>query len=95
MPPLVPLQRGAYSGTVVFFGVPHVGMYQVTLSEIADIDVFENGTRMKPLATSLAPNCPDARMSARYDLATGDLVLVEVINSLKPTIKVAFDEAEP
>jgi hypothetical protein len=93
LPPPVALQKGAYSGSVVFFGVPHVGMYQVTLSEIADIDVFENGMRLKALATSQAPECPDARMSVRFDLAAGDLVLVEVINAHKPSIKVAFDEA--
>ena len=94
LPPPVALQRGAYSGSVVFFGVPRVGVYQVTLSEIADIDVFENGMRLKALATSQAPDCPDARMSVRFDLATGDLVLVEVINAHKTSIKVAFDEAD-
>ena len=94
LPPPVALQAGAYSGSVVFFGVPHVGLYQVTLSEIADIDVFENGVRLKALAASQAPDCPDARMSVRFDLATGDLVLVEVINAHKPSIKVAFDEAD-
>ena len=88
------LKAGAYGGSVVFFGVPHPGVYQVTLSETADIDVFENGTRLTAQATSRAPDCPDARLSARFDLAPGDLVLVEVINAPQTTIKIAFAEAE-
>jgi len=33
--------------------------------------------------------------SVRYDLAPGDLVLVQVTNASTSSIKVAFEEAEP
>jgi hypothetical protein len=56
--------------------------------------VFENGMRIKPTATASAPKCEDARVSARFDLGTGDLVLVQVSDVASSSIKVAFANAE-
>ena len=92
--PEVALDKQRFSGAVTFLGVPHPGLYQVTLSEPAEIEVFENGVRLKPEASAQARNCPGVAQSTRYQLAPGDLVLVEIINAPQPTIKVAFDQAE-
>jgi hypothetical protein len=94
MRPAVAPDKQRFSGAVTFFGVPRPGLYQVTLSEPAEVEVFENGMRLKPLDSARAQNCPGVAQSARYQLAPGDLVLVEVINAPQPTIKVAFDQAE-
>ena len=64
------------------------------LSEPAEVEGFENGMRLKPLDSARAQNCPGVAQSAHYQLAPGDLVLVEVINAPQSTIKVAFDQAE-
>jgi hypothetical protein len=93
LPPLRPPKADSYSGEVTFFGVPKPGPYRVTLSEDASIDVFENGARLKPTASARMENCSGVASTARFDLAPGDLVLVEVTGAKHDTIKVAFDGA--
>jgi hypothetical protein len=78
---------------MAFFGVPHPGLYQVTISRNAAIDVFENGMRLAPVASSEAKDCQGVRKSERFALAPGDLVLVQVSGVLTSSIKVAFEEA--
>ena len=86
--------RSGYGGVAVFLGVPKPAVYQVTVSEQAAIDVFENGARLKPIASTGAPGCAGVRRSARYRLAPGDLVLVEVSGAADPSIKLAFAAAQ-
>jgi hypothetical protein len=93
LPPERPPRRDSYSGDIAFFGVPHPGLYQVTISGNAAIDVFENGVRLAPVASSEAEDCRDVRKSERFALAPGDLVLVQVSGAPAPSIKVAFEEA--
>ena len=83
----------SYSGDVTFRGVPRPGTYQVTVSDEAWIDVFQNGARMKSTAFTGAKDCPGVRKSVRFELAPGDLVLVQISNAAKDEIKVAFDLA--
>jgi hypothetical protein len=94
LPPAKPARPGTYAGEVAFFGVPRPGVYQVTLSQQADVDVFENGMRIAPSAMASAPDCADARVSARYALNTGDLVLVQISNASAASIKIAFALAQ-
>jgi hypothetical protein len=94
LPPAIAPEAGSYAGEVTFFGVPKPGLYEVTLSEASHIDVFENGMRIKPAAMSSAPHCADVRVSARYDLGEGDLVLVQVTDVASKSIKVAFAAAD-
>ena len=70
------------------------GFYQVTLSDEATIDVFENGARLKATGFTSAKHCPGVFESMRFELAPGDLVLVEVTNASRSSIKVAFALAE-
>ena len=92
LPPLQPPRPDSYSGEITFFGVPRPGLYQVTLSDNADVSVFENGTRLQFTGTTRAPDCPGLRTSVRFKLAPGDLVLVQVTNASSPTIKAALAE---
>lgn len=93
LPPETRAKPHSFSGEVTFFGVPRPGQYQVTLSSAASIEVFENGTRLKPTGQTSAGNCPGVRESVRFDLAPGDLVLVEIMNASTNSIKVAFAQA--
>ncbi len=93
LPPQKSPRPGGYSGEVTFFGVPRPGLYQVTISRNASIDVFENGARLAAVATSEAPNCRDVRRSERFALAPGDLVLVQISGARTPSMKVAFAQA--
>ena len=56
----------SYSGDVTFFGVPHPGVYQVTISGDAAIDLFENGMRFRQVAATEATDCRGVRKSERY-----------------------------
>ena len=82
-----------YGGEVTFFGVPRPATYQVTLSDEAWIDVFENGVRLKPTSSTGAKDCAGVRRSVRFQLAPGDLVLIQLSGARKDSIKVAFAEA--
>jgi hypothetical protein len=93
LPPEKAPQPDSYSGAVTFRGVPHTGLYQVTVSRNADIEVFENGMRIAAAAVSVARDCDGIRRSERFVLAPGDLVLVQVSGAARPSIKVAFEEA--
>lgn len=83
----------SFSGEVTFFGVPRPATYQVTLSDEAWIDVFENGVRLKPTSATGAKTCAGVRKSVRFRLAPGDLVLIQLSDATKDSIKVAFAEA--
>ena len=65
LPPATKPRQNSYSGDITFFGVPHPGVYQVTTSRDASIDVFENGMRLKPVASSEAKDCHGVRRSER------------------------------
>ncbi len=93
MPPERLPNPGGYSGEVTFFGVPRPATYQVTLSNEAWIEVFENGVRLRPIASTDAKGCSGVRKSVRFALAPGDLVLVQLSDAAKDSIKVAFAEA--
>ncbi len=93
LPPQKTPRHGSYSGDVTFFGVPRVGLYQVTISRNAEIDVFENGAPLSAVASSQATSCRGVRRSERYALAPGDLILVQISDARRPSIKVAFAQA--
>jgi hypothetical protein len=94
LPPMKAPDPDSYSGEVTFFGVPRPGVYQVTISQDAAVDVFENGRRLVALAMSEAKGCEGVRKSERFALAPGDLVLIQVSGATEPLIKVAFAEAD-
>jgi hypothetical protein len=83
----------SYSGEVTFFGVPHPGIYQVTVSRDAWIEMFENGRRLPFVGASEAKDCDGVRKSERFALAPGDLVLVQISGASQPSIEVAFEKA--
>lgn len=93
LPPLRAPKADSFSGVVTFFGVPKPGAYQVTVSQKASVDVFENGERLKAIGRVIGRDCPGIGESVRYELAPGDLVLVEVTGAPIRSIKVAFAEA--
>jgi hypothetical protein len=83
----------SFSGDIVIFGIPMPGLYQITLSDEAWIDVFENGVRLKPAAFTGQDDCPGVRKSVRFDLAPGAPVTIQISNSAKDVIKLAIAPA--
>lgn len=83
----------SFSGNFVIFGVAAPGLYQITLSEDASVDVFENGVRLKSTAFAGDKDCPGLRKSVRFDLTPGAPITVQISNSPKDQIKVAIAPA--
>jgi hypothetical protein len=93
LPPERQPKAGTYSGDITIRGVEPPGIYQVTLSDEAWVDVFENGVRLKSMAFTGAKDCPNVRKSVRFDLAPGAPVTIQISNSPKDSIKVALAPA--
>src|SRR5579883_1218236 len=83
----------SFSGNFVIFGVAAPGLYQITLSEDAWIDVFENGVRLKSTAFAGDKDCPGLRKSVRFELTPGAPITIQISNSPKDQIKVAIAPA--
>jgi len=83
----------SYSGNFVIFGVAAPGLYQITLSEDASVDVFENGVRLKSTAFTGDKDCPGLRKSVRFELTPGAPITIQISNSPKDQIKVAIAPA--
>ena len=70
------------------------GLYTVTISDYAWIDVVQNDAYLKPKGFSGVTGCDGARKSVRFDLAAG-LVTIQFSGVAKDAISVAFMPATP
>lgn len=93
LPPERPVKPDSFSGNIVIFGVMNPGVYQVTLSDEAWIDVFENGFRLKSTAFTGEKDCPGVRKSVRFELTPGAPITIQISNAPKNEIKLAIAPA--
>jgi hypothetical protein len=93
LPPERPPKPDSYSGNIVIFGVMKPGVYQVTLSDEAWIDLFQNGFRLKSIAFTGQKDCPDVRKSVRFELTPGAQITIQVSNAPKDQVKFAIAPA--
>lgn len=94
MPPERRSRSGnGYGGAVSFGAVPRAGLYQITLSEDALLDVIQSGKYLRKAASHMRRDCPSIRRSIRVTLGAGPLVLqfggVEM-----PTVTIAVAPVE-
>ena len=64
-----------HGGLVRFPGLPKSGIYQITLSDDAWIDVIQNGRYARSVGSTGRSDCPGVRKSVRLDLGEEPLVL--------------------
>ena len=83
---------GTYGG-VLKSEIGKAGLYQVTLSDEAWVDVVQNGARVKSSGFSGQKACPGVRKSVRFDLAAGPASL-QISNAQSPKINLAIAPAE-
>ena len=69
------------------------GLYQVTLSDDAWIDVLQRQARLKSVAFTGQRDCPGARKSVRFSLKAGGLT-IQISNAPAATINVAIAPAQ-
>ena len=74
-----PPERGPKDGTLAGFAsfktAPKTGLYTISLSAGAWIDVVQDGHFLKPRAFSGATDCEGIRKTMKYELAASPFVL--------------------
>ena len=68
------------------------GIYQITLSEEAWIDVAQGGALVKSSDFSGAKDCPGMRKSVRFPLSAG-AATVEISNASGASVKMVIEPA--
>jgi len=81
-----------YDGLVNLVDVPD-GVYQITLSDEAWIDVAQNGALVKSQDFSGRKDCPGIRKSVRFDLKAGPAI-VEISDAPRSNIRLAIAPAQ-
>ena len=80
------------SAAVVSLPRLEAGLYQITLSDEAWIDVAQSGALVKSSAFSGNKDCPGVRKSVRFPLAAG-ATTVEISNASGAAIKLVIEPA--
>ena len=88
-----PKSPDSSGGVISFANVPKAGLYQITLSAEAWIDVIQDGQAIKSTAFSGKRGCPHVRKSVRFELKPGALI-IQVSGAAEKTVKLAVLPAE-
>ncbi|MGO9545956.1 MAG: hypothetical protein ACLPPF_14345 [Rhodomicrobium sp.] len=89
MPPgRQPKTADSYGGVVSIASLPNAGIYQVTASAEAWIDVIQNGKAAASVAHTGKRDCADIRKSVRFELQRGPITL-QVSGAAASSIKLA------
>ena len=75
MPPERAPKEGTFAGFASFKDPPKAGIYTISLSSGAWIDVIQGGHFLKPRAFSGATDCEGIRKTMKYELAPSPFVL--------------------
>jgi hypothetical protein len=93
VPPERAPKPGAFGGVLKIASLTKPGVYDITLSDEAWIDVVQNGASVKSSDFSGQKNCPGVRKSVRFDLAAGPAT-VQISNAATASIQVAIAPAQ-
>jgi hypothetical protein len=88
-----PKNENSFGGVLTFASPAKPGVYQVTLSSEAWIDVIQNGKSVKSTAHSGKRDCPSVRKSVRFELQAAP-VTVQLSDVSSDTINIAILSAE-
>lgn len=83
----------SFAGWFTIASLPKEGLYQVTLSQHAWIDLIQNGELIPNAGFTGDPSCGVVRKSVRYRAGQGP-VTVQISGAPNETIKVVVREAE-
>ena len=92
-PPERAPKDGTFAGFTSFTTAPKAGLYTISLSAGAWIDVMQDGHFLKPEAFSGATDCDGIRKTMKYELSASPFVL-QVSGSKEDAISVAILPAE-
>lgn len=75
MPPERAPRDGSFAGLTRIAGAPKAGVYTISLSAAAWIDVVQDGKILKPAGFSGATDCDGIRKTMKYELGSKPFVL--------------------
>jgi len=91
-PPERAPKAGSFGAALGLAEVDKPGLYQITLSDEAWLDVVQAGAEVKSSAFSGQKDCPGVRKSVRFDLAAGPATL-QISNAAGAALNVALEPA--
>jgi hypothetical protein len=92
-PPERAPKDGTFAGFASFKAAPKAGLYTISLSAGAWVDVVQDGHFLKPVANSGAKNCDGIRKVLKYELPASPFVL-QVSGTTEKAISIAVLPAE-
>ena len=92
-PPERAPKDGTMAGFANFKGAPKAGLYTISLSAGAWVDVVQDGHFLKPKAFSGATDCDGIRKTMKYELAAQPFVL-QVSGAKEGAISIAILPSE-
>jgi hypothetical protein len=92
-PPERAPKEGTFAGFTSFKTTPKAGLYTVSLSAGAWVDVAQDGHFLKPKAFSGATDCDGIRKTIKYELAASPFVL-QVSGAKEDSISIAILPSE-
>jgi hypothetical protein len=92
-PPERAPKEGTFAGFTSFKTAPKAGLYTISLSAGAWVDVVQGGHFLKPKAFSGATDCGGIRKTMKYELSTSPFVL-QVSGTKEDSISIAILPSE-
>jgi len=92
-PPERAPKEGTFAGFTSFKTAPKPGLYTISLSAGAWVDVVQDGHFLKPKAFSGATDCDGIRKTMKYELAASPFVL-QVSGTKEDSISIAILPSE-
>src|SRR5215469_16584412 len=92
-PPERAPKEGTFAGFARFTGAPKAGLYTISLSSGAWVDVTQDGHFLKPKAFSGATDCDGIRKTMKYELSASPFVL-QVSGAKEDSISIAILPSE-
>ena len=93
MPPERAPKEGTFAGFASFKTAPKAGIYTVSLSSGAWIDLVQDGHALKPKAFSGATDCDGIRKTMKYEISASPFVL-EISGARENAISLAILPSE-
>ena len=92
MPPERAPKAGSFAATLDVADIGKPGLYQITLSDEAWLDVVQGDAEIKSTTFSGQKNCPGVRKTVRFDLKAGPATL-QISNAANATINISLAHA--
>jgi hypothetical protein len=93
LPPERAPKAGGFGATLGIAAIDKPGVYQITLSDEAWLDVIQGAAELKSAGFSGQKDCPGARKSVRFELSAGPATL-QLSNAAGAAINLAIAPAQ-